>query len=53
MIRVAVARSSGEALPLTGTFTGFPSDFEGMAVTVRVEREIGAGRERKVSERVA
>lgn len=36
LIRVAVARDPAHAAPLTGTFTGFPSDFSGMEVSVSV-----------------
>jgi transglutaminase-like putative cysteine protease len=36
LIRVAVARDPGQALPLHGTWTGFPSDSLGMAVEVSV-----------------
>jgi transglutaminase-like putative cysteine protease len=39
LIRVAVARDPRQALPLSGTWTGFPSDSLGMAVTVRVTAE--------------
>jgi transglutaminase-like putative cysteine protease len=36
LIRVAVARDPGQALPLHGAWTGFPSDSLGMTVEVRV-----------------
>ncbi|MBV8399521.1 MAG: transglutaminase family protein [Acetobacteraceae bacterium] len=36
LIRVAVARDPAQALPLHGTWTGFPSDSLGMAVEVSV-----------------
>jgi transglutaminase-like putative cysteine protease len=39
LIRVAVAREPSEALPLYGSFSGFPSDDLGMEVTVKVTRE--------------
>jgi hypothetical protein len=36
LIRVAVARQASQAVPLTGTWTGFPSDSLGMDVEVHV-----------------
>lgn len=36
LIRVAVARESSQAVPLSGTWTGFPADSLGMAVEVHV-----------------
>jgi transglutaminase-like putative cysteine protease len=36
LIRVAVARDSAQAVPLSGTWTGFPSDHLGMEVEVDV-----------------
>jgi len=39
LIRIAVAREPSEALPLSGSFSGFPSDDLGMEVSVKVERE--------------
>jgi transglutaminase-like putative cysteine protease len=36
LIRVAVARDPGQALPLHGTWTGFPADSLGMTVEVSV-----------------
>jgi transglutaminase-like putative cysteine protease len=36
LIRVAVARDPAQAVPLWGTWTGFPSDSLGLAVTVLV-----------------
>lgn len=36
LIRVALARDPDHATPLSGTFMGFPSDFEGMDVSVEV-----------------
>ena len=36
LIRVAVARSPSQALPLSGTFVGAPNDFLGMSVDVTV-----------------
>ena len=36
LIRVAVVRDARHAVPLSGTWTGFPSDFLGMDVTVSV-----------------
>ena len=39
LIRVAVTRDPSQALPLSGTFAGAPSDFLGMSVAV----DVGAG----------
>jgi transglutaminase-like putative cysteine protease len=39
LIRVAVVRDARQAVPLSGTWTGFPSDFLGMDVTVSVTSE--------------
>ena len=36
LIRVAVARDPGQAVPLQGTYTGFPADNLGMTVEVQV-----------------
>jgi len=36
LIRVAVVRDARHAVPLSGTWTGFPSDFLGMSVEVSV-----------------
>jgi transglutaminase-like putative cysteine protease len=36
LIRVAVARDARNAVPLSGTWTGFPSDYLGMSVEVSV-----------------
>ena len=41
LIRVAIARDPYQALPLSGTWTGFPSSYEGM--TVEVDVRIGEG----------
>lgn len=38
LIRVAVARDPGQAVPLAGSWTGTPGDFLGLAVDVRVSR---------------
>lgn len=45
LIRVAVFRDWRRAAPLSGTWTGFPADFLGMDVTVKVCREEGASDE--------
>src|SRR5262249_31689342 len=37
LIRVAVARDPRQAVPVSGTWTGFPSDHLGMTVEVEVE----------------
>jgi transglutaminase-like putative cysteine protease len=39
LIRIAVAREPSEALPLYGSFSGFPSDALGMEVTVKVRED--------------
>lgn len=39
LIRVAIARDPAHALPLSGTWTGFPSDSLGMTVDVAVTSE--------------
>jgi len=36
LIRVAVARDPAQAIPLQGTFTGYPDDFQAMEVDVQV-----------------
>lgn len=36
LIRVAVARDPQQAIPLQGTFTGYPNDFQDMSVDVHV-----------------
>ena len=36
LIRVAVAREASQAVPLSGTWTGFPADSLGMTVEVQV-----------------
>jgi transglutaminase-like putative cysteine protease len=43
LIRVAVARDPAQAVPLSGTWTGFPSDSLGMAVEVSVTSADEAG----------
>jgi transglutaminase-like putative cysteine protease len=42
LIRVAVARDSRQAVPISGTWTGFPSDSLGMTVEVEVTAETEA-----------
>ena len=39
LIRVAVSRDPAQAVPLSGTWIGFPADYEGMEVTVDVAAE--------------
>jgi transglutaminase-like putative cysteine protease len=39
LIRVAVARDPAQAVPLWGTWTGFPSDALGLTVEVQVTSE--------------
>jgi transglutaminase-like putative cysteine protease len=48
LIRVAVARDPAQAVPLWGTWTGFPSDSLGLTVDVHVSstsRQTGTGAE--------
>ncbi|MBV8133055.1 MAG: transglutaminase family protein, partial [Alphaproteobacteria bacterium] len=42
LIRVAVARDPRQAVPISGTWTGFPSDHLGMTVEVDVTAETEA-----------
>jgi transglutaminase-like putative cysteine protease len=42
LIRVAVARAPRQAIPLTGSYDGRPSDYEGMSVQVNVTTETAA-----------
>jgi transglutaminase-like putative cysteine protease len=42
LIRVAVARDPRQAVPVSGTWTGFPSDSLGMIVAVEVTAELPA-----------
>jgi transglutaminase-like putative cysteine protease len=42
LIRVAVARDPRQAVPISGTWTGFPSDNLGMTVEVEVTAELEA-----------
>ena len=39
LIRVAVARDPSQALPVSGSWTGAPSDYLGMEVDVQVKAE--------------
>jgi hypothetical protein len=39
LIRVAVVRDPRQAIPISGTWTGFPSDLLGMSVAVEVTAE--------------
>lgn len=41
LVRIAVVRDPGAATPLSGSFTGFPSDYIGMDVSVSVSRRDG------------
>jgi transglutaminase-like putative cysteine protease len=43
LIRVAVARDPRQAVPISGTWTGFPSDHLGMTVEIEVLAEPDAG----------
>lgn len=40
LIRVAVTRDPAQAIPISGTFSGTPADFQGMDVSVSVTAEI-------------
>jgi hypothetical protein len=42
LIRVAVVRDPRQAVPISGTWTGFPSDHLGMTVEVEVTAEAEA-----------
>jgi transglutaminase-like putative cysteine protease len=53
LIRVAVARDPGQAVPLSGTFVGTPSDFLGMTVDVRVTEHTKDGARTTTSRRRA
>lgn len=53
LIRVAVAREPHQALPLSGTYTGFASDELGMEVSVRVTSDRAAEDERLHSGKIA
>ena len=46
LIRIAVVRDPRQAVPVSGTWTGFPSDFLGMTVEVEVTAEstVNSGR---------
>jgi transglutaminase-like putative cysteine protease len=43
LIRVAVVRDPRQAVPLSGSWTGFPSDLLGMSVEVAVTSDVGSG----------
>jgi transglutaminase-like putative cysteine protease len=51
LIRVAVARDPRQAVPISGTWTGFPSDHLGMTVEVEVTAAGGATRAPKTAAR--
>jgi hypothetical protein len=40
LIRVAVVRDPSQAIPVSGTWTGSPGDYQGMEVDIRVTAEI-------------
>ncbi len=50
LIRVAVVRDPRQAVPISGTWTGFPSDHLGMTVEVEVTAEVEAKAAPKVQE---
>jgi transglutaminase-like putative cysteine protease len=49
LIRVAVARDPRQAVPVSGTWTGFPSDSLGMTVEVEVTAETASGADPKIA----
>jgi transglutaminase-like putative cysteine protease len=49
LIRVAVARDPRQAVPISGTWTGFPSDHLGMTVDVEVTAAGGPTRASKTT----
>jgi transglutaminase-like putative cysteine protease len=49
LIRIAVARDPRQAVPLSGTWMGEPSDFDGMTVEVSVTSPKDVAQERAVS----
>jgi transglutaminase-like putative cysteine protease len=49
LIRVAVARDPRQAVPVSGTWTGFPLDSLGMTVEVEVTAETAPGGNRKTA----
>ena len=49
LIRVAVARDPRQAVPISGTWTGFPSDHLGMTVEVEVTADGDATRAPKTA----
>jgi transglutaminase-like putative cysteine protease len=51
LIRVAVVRDPRQAVPVSGTWTGFPSDALGMTVEVEVTDETGPDVRRRVRRR--
>jgi len=52
LIRVAVSRDPRQAVPISGTWTGFPSDFLGMTVEVEVAAEPETNAPRKTAAKV-
>jgi transglutaminase-like putative cysteine protease len=50
LIRVAVVRDPRQAVPLAGSWTGFPSDLLGMEVEVSVTSEHGAAPQQRSAE---
>jgi transglutaminase-like putative cysteine protease len=51
LIRVAVVRDPRQAVPVSGTWTGFPSDSLGMTVEVEVTAETATSTARKAASR--
>src|SRR5215472_4051173 len=51
LIRVAVVRDPRQAVPVSGTWTGFPSDALGMTVEVEVTDETGPDVQRRARRR--
>jgi transglutaminase-like putative cysteine protease len=52
LIRVAVARDPRQAVPISGTWTGFPSDYLNMTVEVEVTAELETNTPRKTAAKV-
>jgi transglutaminase-like putative cysteine protease len=53
LIRVAVARDPIQAVPIWGTWRGFPSDSEGLTVDVKITRESNSQNRRRLPDAAA
>jgi hypothetical protein len=51
LVRVAVARNPGQAVPLSGTYRGRASDYLDMSIEVQVTSGPVAGKDEDVAER--